>query len=67
MSYGVSFEKLFRRAADYVDKIAKGASPMSLPVEQPANYELVVNLQVAADLDLEIPESVLLRADDIIE
>jgi ABC-type uncharacterized transport system substrate-binding protein len=40
---------------------------MSLPVEQPANYELVVNLQVAADLDLEIPESVLLRADDIIE
>jgi putative ABC transport system substrate-binding protein len=67
MSYGVSFTILFRRAADFVDKIAKGASPLSLPVEQPANYELVVNLQTAAGLDLEIPESILLRADDVIE
>jgi len=67
MSYGVSFTNLFRRAADFVDKIAKGASPMNLPVEQPASYELVVNLKTAAGLNLEFPESILLRADDIIE
>jgi len=67
MSYGVSFTKLFRRAADFVDKISKGANPMSLPVEQPSSYELVVNLEAAAELDLEIQESILLRADDVIE
>lgn len=67
MSYGVNFENLFRRAAEYVDKIAKGASPLTLPVEQPASYELVVNLKTAEELDVEVPESILLRADEIIE
>lgn len=67
MSYGVSFTKLFRRAADFVDKIAKGANPSTLPVEQPAQYELVVNLRTAAALNFEFPESILLRADEVIE
>jgi putative ABC transport system substrate-binding protein len=67
ISYGVSFTKLFRRAADFVDKIGKGANPSTLPVEQPTRYELVANLKTAAALDLEIPETILLRADEIIE
>ncbi len=67
ISYGVSFTKLFRRAADFVDKIGRGASPSTLPVEQPTQYEMVVNLKTAAALGLEIPEAILLRADEIIE
>lgn len=67
MSYGVSFTKLFRRAADYVDKIAKGAKPAELPVEQPTGYELVVNLKTAKALGITLPPAILLRADLVIE
>jgi ABC-type uncharacterized transport system substrate-binding protein len=67
MSYGPSFPDLFLRAADYVDKILRGAKPGSLPVEQPTKFELVINLTAAKALGLTIPESFLLRADGLIE
>jgi putative ABC transport system substrate-binding protein len=67
MSYGASFPPLFRRAADYVDKILRGAKPGDLPVEQPTRYDLVVNLTTAKALGLTTPESFLLRADEVIE
>lgn len=67
MSYGVSATALFHRVAYYVDKILKGANPAELPIEQPAKFELVVNLQSAKALGLKIPDSVLYRADDVIE
>jgi putative ABC transport system substrate-binding protein len=67
MSYGPSFADLFRRSADYVDKILRGAKPGDIPIEQPTRFDLVVNLTTAKALGLAIPESFLLRADEVIE
>lgn len=67
MAYGVDYPTLQRRAAVYVDKILKGANPAELPIEQPTQYELVVNRETADELGLVIPPSIALRADRIIE
>jgi putative ABC transport system substrate-binding protein len=67
MSYGPNFLVLFRRAADFTDKILRGAKPGDIPVEQPTKYDLVVNLTTAKALTLTIPESFLVRADEVIE
>jgi putative ABC transport system substrate-binding protein len=67
MSYGPNFPDLFRRAADYVDKILHGAKPESLPVEQPTKFDLVLNLTTARVLGLNISETFLLRVDQLIE
>ena len=67
MSYGPSFSDLFRRSADVVDKILRGAKPADIPVQQPTQFDLIVNLTTAKALGLTLPESFLLRADEVIE
>ena len=67
MSYGYDREHLVRRGASYVDRILKGAKPADLPVEESTQFELVINLRMAKAIGLTIPQSLLLRADQVIE
>jgi putative ABC transport system substrate-binding protein len=67
MSYGPNLPDLYRRAAEFADKILRGAKPADIPVEQPTKFELIVNLKSAKTLGLTIPGTVLSRADEVIE
>ena len=67
MSYDVNRPAIFRRLGSYVDRIFKGANPGDLPVEQPTKFELLINLKTAKALGLTIPQSLLMRADEVIQ
>ena len=66
MSYGPSFKEGMRRVAIYVDKIMKGAKPSELPIEQDSKYEFIINLRVAHALKMNVPQELLLRADEVV-
>jgi len=67
MSLGANYPDQFRRSADYVDKILRGAKPADLPVQQPTKFDLIVNLITAKALGLRVPATLLARADEVIE
>jgi putative tryptophan/tyrosine transport system substrate-binding protein len=67
MAYGPNFPDMFRRSADYVDKILRGAKAGDIPVEQPTKFDLVINLSTAKALGLTIPSTILVRADEVID